>query len=217
MALYYRKRKRKLIAISALLATFFLIIYFIVFKFSPLFYVLSKEKVYAHIFEIINQTIYEQMKEIGDDSLIQYQYNTEGEINAVNANVVVMNKLNNEINTEIIQKLSNLENIYVKVPLGSLAGMNFLSGIGPEIPIKIIPLNTLGTEYRTEFTSAGINQTRHRIYIKVRCEVNVLSNISSDIQNIEIEIPISETILLGNVPSTYFEFGKQTPVNENNT
>ena len=92
--------------------------------------------------------------------------------------------------------------------------MNILAGIGPEIPIKIVPLSSFETEYRTEFTSSGINQTRHKVYIKVKCDVNVLSNISSDIQTIDIEIPIAETILIGNVPSTYFELGKQTSTSQ---
>lgn len=170
---------------------------------------------YAIVFEILNQSIYDNLENIGNNSLIQYQYTNEGEINAVNANVVIMNKLNNEISTEIIQKLSALEDIYVEIPIGSIFGMNFISGIGPQIPIKIIPLNTFNTEYRTEFTSSGINQTRHKVYIKLHCDVNVLSNISAKIQTIDIEVPIAETIILGNVPSTYFELGQQTSLVEN--
>jgi len=210
MTLYYKKRRRKIFLIFLIFSIFSSLFYFIFFQFSPLFYDLSTDKVYSIVFEMINQSIYENLDDIGNESLIQYQYNNAGEIQAVNANVVIMNKLNNEISTEIIQKLSTLENIYVKVPIGSIFGMNFLAGIGPEIPIKIVPLNSFETEYRTEFTSSGINQTRHKVYIKVNCDVNVLSNITSDIQTIDIEIPIAETILIGNVPSTYFELGKQT-------
>lgn len=215
MSLYYKKKRRNFFCFFSILTIFSLLFYFIFIKFTPLFYDLSTEKVYALVFEIINQSIFDNLENIGGNSLIQYQYNTKGEINAVNANVVIMNKLNNEISTEIIQKLSALENIYVQVPIGSILGTNFLSGVGPQIPIKIIPLSTFGTEYRTEFTSSGINQTRHKIYIKVNCDLNVLSNISSEIQTINIEIPIAETIIIGNVPTTYLELGKQPTILEN--
>lgn len=214
MPLYYKKKRKKIFLFFSIFITILIIFYFIFFKFSPIFYDLSTDKVYSIVFEIINQSIYDNLENMGNNSLIQYQYNNAGEINAVNANVVIMNQLNNEISTEIIQKLSALENIYVQIPLGSIFGMNFIAGIGPKIPIKIVPLNTFNTEYRTEFTSSGINQTRHKVYIKINCDVNVLSNISSEIQTIDIEVPIAETIIIGNVPSTYFESGKQTALIE---
>jgi len=216
MSLYYKKRRRKIFFIFLILSILSFLFYFIFFQFSPLFYDLSTDKVYAIVFEIINQSIFDNLEDIGNNSLIQYQYNNEGEINAVNANVVIMNKLNNEISTEIIQKLSALEDIYVQIPLGSIFGLNFIAGIGPQVPIKIVPLNTFSTEYRTEFTSSGINQTRHKMYIKINCDVNVLTNISSEIQTIDIEVPIAETIIVGNVPSTYFELGQQTSLMEEN-
>lgn len=210
MALYYKKKRRKLFSIFLIFTLILSIFYFIFFKFSPLFYDLSTDKVYAIVFEMINQSIYENLEKIGSNSLLQYHYDNNGNIKAVNANVVIMNQLNNEISTEIIQKLSDMGDVYVKIPIGSLIGMNFLSGIGPEIAVKIIPLNTFRTEYRTEFSSSGINQTRHIVYIEIFCDVNVLSNISDNIQTIDIEVPIAETIIIGNVPSTYFETGTQT-------
>ena len=54
----------------------------------------------------------------------------------------------------------------------------------------------------------GINQTVHRIYLDVECNVSVDSIINYKISSIETDILIAETVIVGGVPETYYNIGE---------
>lgn len=210
MALYYRRKRRRILGFIVIPVLIIFLFFYFYFQVSSSFISLSEDKVYAVCFNLINSIISDEIAEIGTENIIEYKYDTNGNIIAVNANVVTMNTLNSTIAEDIINQLSNLDNVYVDVPLGSFFSSNLFSAIGPNIPIKIIPLSTVYTDYTTEFTSTGINQTQHKIFIKVNCEVKVLSSLASNTQEIIMEIPIAETIIIGGVPNTYIALPSQS-------
>lgn len=85
-----------------------------------------------------------------------------------------------------------------------MTGTKFLSGIGPNIPIKISTSGTVITKVRSEFQNAGINQTIHRIYLDIICNVSVLTPYDIIEENISNEIVLIENVIVGIVPSTYY-------------
>jgi len=196
-----------LVGIPTLLVFLFFYFYFQV---SSSFIDLSEDKIYSVCFNLINNIIANKITEIGSENIIEYKYDEVGNIIAVNANVVTMNILNASIAEEVINRISALDDIYVGIPLGSFFSSKLFPAMGPDIPVKIIPLSTVYTEYSTEFTSTGINQTQHKIFIKVNCSVKVLSALSNNTQDITMEIPIAETIIIGGVPNTYIEVPNQS-------
>lgn len=206
MALYYRSRRRKIFIFIIFPLVLLLIFSYFSSQIAPAFISISEDKIYSLSFNIINTIINEELAKIDTQNLIDYKYDTAGKITAVNANIGIMNQLNNTIGSRITQEISKLENIYIKIPLGSFINTHYLAAIGPEIPIKILPLNNVNTEYNTDFTSTGINQTRHRIFINVNYDFRVLSMLVTENSTIKIQIPIAETIIVGNVPTTYFDF-----------
>ena len=56
----------------------------------------------------------------------------------------------------------------------------------------------------TEFKSVGINQTHHKIYMKIHARVGILTPFSSFGKDIDQDILISEAIIVGEVPETYY-------------
>lgn len=206
MALYYRSRRRKIFFFIIFPLIIILILLYIFFQITPIFINLSEDKVYSVTFDIINNVIGNELEKIDTKNLVEYKYDSTGKIVAVNANISIMNHLNNKISEEVSKALLNVENIFIEIPLGSLMGSNFLSGVGPKLPVQIVLLNNVTTKYNTEFSSTGINQTIHRIFIDVNCNVGVLSSLVKNEQTVTVEIPIAETIIVGNVPTTYFDF-----------
>lgn len=209
MALYYRRRRKKFFFFLIFPLLILIIILYIILKISPAFIKLSEDKIYELAFRTINEVISQELEKTDTKNLVDFKYDAEGKIVAVNANISTMNKLNNKISQEISKKLSASEHLIVEIPLGSFLSSHFLSGAGPKIPIQIILLNNVNTEYHTEFSSTGINQTRHRIFITVTCNIGILSSLIKNEQEVKVQIPIAETILVGNVPSTYFDFDNQ--------
>ena len=79
-----------------------------------------------------------------------------------------------------------------------------LAGRGPGVKIRISSVGDVETDLRSEFSAQGINQTLHRVYLQVKCEVNILTpfdNISREITN---QVLLMENVIVGNIPSTYY-------------
>lgn len=87
---------------------------------------------------------------------------------------------------------------------GSLTGTKLLSGIGPNVPIKLSTTGTVITKVRSEFESTGINQTIHRLYLDVTCNVSILTPYNIIEDSISNEIVLIENVVVGLVPSTYY-------------
>lgn len=50
----------------------------------------------------------------------------------------------------------------------------------------------------------GINQTIHRLYLDVGCDVSILTPYNIIEENISNEIVLIENVIVGLVPSTYY-------------
>lgn len=85
-----------------------------------------------------------------------------------------------------------------------LLGTKILSGRGPDIPIKMATVGNVETDLVSQFSQAGINQTLHRIYLNVSCKVTILTPFDTIDQNITNQVLIAEAVILGEVPSNYY-------------
>ena len=80
-------------------------------------------------------------------------------------------------------------------------------GFLPET-VVIAPGNGVATNVsatlRNEFSSAGINQTRHRIILQVDVGLGILlSGYRDKWDDVQTEITVCETVIVGRVPETY--------------
>lgn len=153
------------------------------------------------ISNVVNDTMAKENIKYND--LVSFQKNGEQNITAVTSNVVAINKLKATLTMEIEKKISNIDTMSTKIPLGNLLNQSFLSGLGPKIKIKMVPIGYATIDVKNEFTSAGINQTKHEIYLEISCALSILLPVSSEGTLVKTQIPVAETIIVGNVPGTY--------------
>lgn len=71
-----------------------------------------------------------------------------------------------------------------------------MSGLGPDIPIKLSMSGTVTTKVRSEFESKGINQTLHKLYLDVTCNVSVLTPYDVIEDSISNEIVLIENVIV---------------------
>ena len=83
-------------------------------------------------------------------------------------------------------------------------GSKLFSGKGPGIPIRISSIGNVETDLRSEFVAQGINQTLHRVYLQVDCEVSILTPYDSITENISNQILLMENVIVGKIPSSYY-------------
>ena len=151
--------------------------------------------------EILNKTaLTEFSKEFSYDNIIKVQKDKEGNIIMLQADTVAMNKIASTATLNAQRELKRQAKIDINVPLGYLTHNNLLARFGPNVKMRIEPIGYIETKYISSFDSAGINQVRHRIYVNMKTKVRVVLPLYSNDMEVETEIPISETIIVGKVP-----------------
>jgi len=98
------------------------------------------------------------------------------------------------------------EKLTVGIPLGNLMGSTLLSGKGPSIPVQLVMLSSSVAGFRSELTSAGINQTRHQILLDLNVAVSLLMPWRTVGTEVNTEILVSETVIVGKVPENYLNW-----------
>jgi len=127
----------------------------------------------------------------------------DGKIAMVQYNTILINTLARKTSTVAQDEIRSLGEEGIEIPLGSITNSKLLSGRGPNIKVKIIPVGSVTINFSDEFKQAGINQTRHKIYMEMQTQVRIVVPLGSDIINVATKVPITETIIIGDVPNTY--------------
>ena len=192
----------------------FLIIVMIILLFNIILYLFNKRilpsvlsigevKMKSEAVKIINE---ESVKVFSEDSnyedIINIEKDSEGNITMVRADTVKQNYLASQVVLNCDEKLSELGDLGVKIPLGYLTNNIMFYNIGPKITVKMQQVGNITTSYESEFESAGINQTRHKIYLNVEAKMRIVVPFHSDEIEVTTQIPVSDTIIVGKIPDT---------------
>ena len=144
------------------------------------------------------------------DSLVHVTLGEDGSVRLLQANTAGMNSLASRASLTAQAKLEALQDQTVSVPLGSALGVTLLAGTGPRIRVHMLPVGAVVTAYETEFTSAGINQTRHRVLLTMRAQVQlVLPTGASGVEAVT-QVAVAESIIVGQVPDSFVNVGDDT-------
>ena len=124
-------------------------------------------------------------------------------IASIETNSFSVNEVQNHLIKSINNSFSNVEDKKMHLPIGTLSGINLLSGRGPEVTIQLHQVGAVDVEMRSEFESVGINQTKHRIYLRIKIELSAILPTSSTDIEVDNDYLVSETIIVGNIPNAY--------------
>ncbi|MGH4125320.1 MAG: sporulation protein YunB [Clostridium sp.] len=196
-------KTRVLLIISIIIINFTIFIYIFDKTVMPTVMAVADAEMRAKATEIVNRAIInEYSKQFNYDEIIKIDKDSQGNIVMLKADTLKMNKIACDVALESQKELLKLGDIGIKIPIGYITRNNILSYYGPQITIKMQPIGLVETKYSSEFESAGINQTRHKIYVKVKTTVRVIIPLKSNDIEVANEIPIAETIIVGKTPNT---------------
>jgi len=157
----------------------------------------------AKSLEIVNKSILDEFtKQFNYDEIIHVEKDRNDNIVMLKADTIKMNKIACDVALSSQKQLRNLGNVGVKVPIGYIFKNNILAYFGPSITIKMQPIGQIETKYVSEFEQAGINQTRHKIYVQVKTRVRVIIPLKSNDIEVNNEVAVAETIIVGKIPDT---------------
>ena len=162
--------------------------------------------------EIANE-VNETMSENGItySDIISFVTDKDGRINAMTTNIVTANKLKSYLALSILTRITNVDETELSIPVGNLTGISVLAGRGPEMKVKVIPIGSVQTELSSQFVSAGINQTQHRIIMEVTSNVDIILPSETVSTTVSVNVVIAETVIVGSVPESYAEI--KVPLN----
>lgn len=144
---------------------------------------------------VMNSIVYEDLVNIITDEL--------GNITMIQANSLEINNLTKDLAQSTENKIDEYGKNGVKIPFGTFLGLPLFVGRGPKIALKVTPIGAVHCTFSSQFETAGINQTNHKIYLKVSADVGVVLPITSRRYSMEQQVLISESIIVGQVPEVY--------------
>lgn len=100
-------------------------------------------------------------------SLVQLDYDAERHVTALRTDVAAIGRIKSRLVNALYDRLDELSRRNIEVPLGSVLAPRFFSGRGPVLRFGLAGLTQMEAEFVSSFSAAGINQTRHCIFIEV--------------------------------------------------
>lgn len=166
----------------------------------------------ARVSNLVNRIVSAAVNEAVENGDIDYQNfvifekDETGHITALRSNVAEVNRMQGQITDEILHRLSEVATSELEIPLGTLTGSALLAGRGPSLFVRMQAVGSASAAFRNRFTAAGINQTRHQIFLDVDVYMSILLPGMKTSTKVSNEIAVAETVIVGGVPDTYTYF-----------
>ena len=201
------KKNRKINIYLAIIITILMLfnLFFYIFdkRMLPTIIDMAEIKMESEAVSIINEeSVAVYSESFKYDDIINIEKDEEGNISLVRADTVMQNYLASQVVLSCNERFKKYESVGVKIPIGYLTNSSFFYNIGPSITVKMRQIGKINTSYESIFESAGINQTRHKIYLNVDMKVRVIVPLKSRDVEVSCQIPVSDTIIVGKIPDT---------------
>ncbi len=199
---FFFKRLIKILLLSIII--FFIIsIFLIETTLQPILRDVYEADISGMLTEVINNAINSETNTVNYNNLIRIQTNRQGQIILMQPNLQAVNDLSSNITLAIQEALNNLENRRISIPIFQIFGVEVLSKYSPKINAQVIPYGAVKANIIDEFESVGINQTRHKIYLEIDTNVRVVVPLTGTEINVNTEVPLTEAVIVGQVPEVY--------------
>lgn len=149
--------------------------------------------------EIISQAARKCLEQDGGNYL-KLTYDENGKVRSAQADTVRINQIEDELRHEINNALSDIENRDIGVHIGTLTGLSFLNERGHTVRMILQAEGAAEVKLEGKLESAGINQTRHTLSVKVETELAVFLPWYEEEVEVGGDYVISETLIVGEVP-----------------
>lgn len=198
------KNAGKLLKIMVILLIAFITMKSILDAVLPIFDTLCENRAKSIATIVSNEQATNVMREHTYDEIFTIEKDSNGNITMIKSNIIPINEIISDVANKIQEDINKRGRENIEIALGSFTGLKLLAGRGPGIKIRISSIGNVETDLRSEFTAQGINQTLHRVYLQVKCEISILTpfdNISKEITN---QVLLAENVIVGNIPNTYY-------------
>lgn len=203
---YSRRVKRRRFLRRALLLLLLLLALFLLIdrNFRPLVFSLAEARSAAMASQVLSGALAEATQDgVTYEDLMNVKMDQSGQVALLSANTMAMNRLATRAGDAALRRLNNMSSERVTVPLGAVLGTTLFSGSGPGVPVSIVPIGSIFTDFATEFEACGINQTRHKVYLQVTANIRIVIPTGAKTTQVSANMLVAESIIVGRVPEGF--------------
>ena len=154
----------------------------------------------------VNDAVYYTLSDkLRYEDLVGIERSDGGEIQAISSNAFQINRIARDTAYMSQENLKKMSEDGVEVPLGALSGVEAWAGFGPKIHLKIIPISNVSCKFVSKFDAAGIDQTKHSIYLEIVADISIIMPSGTSNFASLTEVLVCESVLVGKVPETYLQ------------
>ena len=169
---------------------------------------IANARVTAQTLLVVNQAVLQVVdSDANFERLLNIERDANGDIVLLTSNTAQVNRLARQTAIISQKQIEQLAKEQIEIPFGTISGIPLFSEIGPDVVITVTPIGAVNCTFTSTFESVGINQTLYRIYIEVSCQMDLVIPTSHHTINQQIPILIGESVIVGNVPTTYLQGG----------
>ncbi len=200
------KAGRKGVAVLLLLAGMSVGIFsFFNIKTSPMLREVAQSELESIAFDIVGRTVEEELLRDGADydDLVHIERNAAGDVSSITTDIKRLNLLKLRVVNRLSDEMFKRTEDAIKIPLGNLTGIDFLTGVGPDVTFRTMWVSSVNGEYRNTFEAAGINQTCHRIMLDFTINVGMMFAGREIGTDVGLSVCVAETVIVGTVPDFF--------------
>ncbi len=199
-----KKRKRLTIVIISIVFFFAVCILYLRLAVAPVLKTVSEDQIRALAVTAVNEAVSEIMEQSPSyTDMVIIGYDNENCINSIRINSTAVNSIVQKSTIESQNRITELGSHGIDVPVGSLSGIMLFSGKGPDLNLRVVPVGSVTAKLCSEFKEAGINQTNHRIYLRIGAKISAILPGANNVINTETDVVILESVIIGKIPDTY--------------
>ena len=200
-----KHRRLKAVFFAAVVIGAFALYYYL--RIAPVISTVVTETTRMKVSEAIDDMTEKQLYEEEYGDFVILGTDSDGNVTFVQMNSVAVNLFARRVTSLIRGEMEKFEEQGIAIPLGTITGVPLLSDIGPELTYNVLDLGVVDADFYSEFSSAGINQTLHRLYMKIIVNMRiVLPGYSLAFDN-SSTVMICENVIAGDVPLGNIDIG----------
>lgn len=178
---------------------------------SPIVVHNTESQIKSNATKSINYAIAETMNQsVSYGDLIMITKDNVGNVSHIEANTVRINLLSKTMSKVVMSNFLEFAKHPIKIPVGSFTGISIFAGVGPKIAYDVHPYGEVNCYFTSNFVSAGINQTFHKLYLVISLDVNVVLPLEKIKIKSDAEVLLSETLIIGKIPEVYLNSNNLT-------
>lgn len=195
---------------------FFLIFFLLLFLYCkylavPIIIRNTESQIQSYATKSINYAIADTMNQnISYGDLVNIVRDKNDNVSFIEANSVRINLLSKSMSKVVMSNFLEFAKWPIKIAIGSFTGLSILSGLGPKIAFEISPFGEVLCSFSSNFESAGINQTYHKLYLIISLKIYVVFPFRKLQVNSNSEVLLCETLIVGKIPEVYLNSGDLT-------